>query len=232
MFTEMLTDRKEAGLLLAEKLLRYKDKDAVVLAIPRGGVPVAHEIAKSLNLRMDIVLSKKIGHPLNPEYAIGSVSADTVLVDPHEDIPFEYIENEIARLKKDLAVNYKKYAGDAQPADVKDKTILLVDDGIATGNTLLATVKMLRKKHPREIVIVSPVVPHDRVQRIRQAADEFVFLFAPEYFTGVGAYYKNFNQVSDEEVKFLLADNREYYSVHNKDKDLNPEESFTDLFLM
>jgi putative phosphoribosyl transferase len=232
MFMNMLTDRKEAGLLLAEKLLKYKGSDALVLAIPRGGVPIAHEIAQTLGLPMDLVLSKKIGHPLNPEFAIGSVSSDTVLIDPHDDIPFEYIENEIERLKKDLKDKYKKYAGDLVPLDVKGRTIILVDDGIATGNTLLATVKMLRKKDPSSVVIVSPVVPHDRVQKIRQAADEFVFLFAPEYFTGVGAFYKNFTQVEDEEVKSLLEDNRKKNPDHDKNSNLEPEETFTDLFLM
>jgi putative phosphoribosyl transferase len=154
MFMNLLNDRKEAGLLLAEKLIKYKGKDAVVLAIPRGGVPIGHEIAKTLELPLDIVLSKKIGHPLNPEFAIGSVAADTVIVDPHEDVPFEYIENEIDRIREELSKKYHRYAGNREPFDIEDKIVLLVDDGIATGNTLLATVKMLRKKKPKEIVIV------------------------------------------------------------------------------
>lgn len=200
----ILADRNEAGLLLAEKLSKYKDSGALVLAIPRGGVPVGYAIASQLGLDLDITLSKKIGHPLNPEFAIGSVSSDSVILDEHGDVSSRYIESEIASIKKALDEKYKMYTGNGAGPDIKGRVVIVVDDGIATGNTLLATISMLRKKSPLKIVVASPVVPHDRVEKIREAADEFIYLWAPEFFPGVGIFYEDFGQVSDEEVKEML----------------------------
>lgn len=206
MYNEIFKDRIEAGMLLSDKLKKYKNSDTVILAVPRGGVPVGYVIAKSLNLPLDIILSKKIPHPLNKEFAIGAVSMDSMIVDEHPGIPREYIEKEIDRLRKLLREKYELYKGNQEPLDVKGKNVIVVDDGIATGNTLLASIEMLRKRKPSKIIVAVPVVPADTVNIFEQKADEFIYLMVPEYFRGVGAFYEEFNQVEDNEVIRLLKD--------------------------
>lgn len=200
-----LKDRQEAGFLLAEKLMHYQNTNAVILAVPRGGVPVGYEIALRLQLPLDIVLSKKIGHPLNKEFAIGAVSLDSTIIDKHPDIPNEYIEQEIIRLRKSLTEKYTLYRGHRKPISVEGKTVILVDDGIATGNTLLASIAMLRKKKPVKIVVAVPVLPYETVKTIKKHTDEFIYLMAPQYFRGVGGFYEEFPQVEDDEVIQMLS---------------------------
>ena len=200
MFDEILKDRIEAGMLLSEKLMKYQNSDTVVLAVPRGGVPVGYVIAKRLNLPLDIVLSKKIPHPLNKEFAIGAVSLDSMIIDEHLDIPKNYINEEIIRLQKSLQEKYKLYMGDREPIAIKGKNIIVVDDGIATGNTLMASIAMLHKRKPEKIIVAIPVLPKDVVEKFEKIADELVYLIAPEYFRGVGGFYEKFDQVEDEEV--------------------------------
>ncbi len=205
MYDEMLKDRIEAGLLLSEKLKKYQNSNSVVLAVPRGGVPVASIIAKSLHLPLDIVLSKKIGHPYNKEFAIGAVSMDSMIIDEHPDVPKEYIEKEIVRLRKLMQEKYGIYMGNRTPLDIKDKNIIVVDDGIATGNTLLVSINMLRKRNPAKIIVAVPVIPYDTVSVFEKNTDEFVYLIASKYFRGVGGFYEDFNQVEDDEVIKLLS---------------------------
>ena len=201
----MLKDRIEAGLLLSEKLKKYKNSNTIVLAVPRGGVPVAAIIAKSLHLPLDIVLSKKIGHPYNKEFAIGAVSMDSMIIDEHPDVPKEYIEKEIVRLRKLMQEKYEIYMGNREPLDIKGKNIIVVDDGIATGNTLLVSINMLRKRNPAKIIVAVPVIPYDTVSVFEKNTDEFVYLIASKYFRGVGGFYEDFNQVEDDEVIKLLS---------------------------
>jgi predicted phosphoribosyltransferase len=205
MYIEILKDRKEAGLLLSEKLEKYQDTDTIILAVPRGGVPIGYEIAKNLNLPLDIILSKKIGHPLNKEYAIGAVSLDSTIIEEHPDVSNTYIESEIKNLRALLQENYAIYMGNRKPIDVKGKNVIVVDDGIATGNTLLASINMLRKNNPKKIIVAVPVVPADVVPVFKQKADEFIFLIAPIDFGGVGRFYENFEQVNDDEVVRMLS---------------------------
>jgi predicted phosphoribosyltransferase len=197
---EILKDRIEAGMLLSDKLMKYQNSDSVVLAVPRGGVPVGYVIAKRLNLPLDIVLSKKIPHPLNKEFAIGAVSLESMIVDEHLDIPKNYINEEIFRLRKSLQEKYKLYMGGREPLDITGKNAIIVDDGIATGNTLLASIAMLRKRKPEKIIVAIPVLPKDVVLKIKNKVDELVYIMAPEYFRGVGGFYEHFDQVQDEEV--------------------------------
>lgn len=204
MYNEILQDRKEAATLLSDKLEKYQSSDAVILAIPRGGVPIGYEIAKNLHLPLDIILSKKIGHPLNKEFAIGAVSLDSSFIDEHPDISSAYIESEIKKLRASLLEKYNLYMGDRKPTDVKGKIVILVDDGIATGNTLLACIAMLRKSKSKKIVVAVPVVPFDTVRAIQQKADEFVYLIASKNFRGVGGFYEDFEQVNDDEVIRML----------------------------
>lgn len=205
MYDEMLKDRIEAGLLLSEKLKKYQNSNTIVLAVPRGGVPVASIIAKSLHLPLDIVLSKKIGHPYNKEFAIGAVSMDSMIIDEHPDVPKEYIEKEIVKLRKLMQEKYEIYMGNRKPLDIKGKNIIVVDDGIATGNTLLVSINMLRKSNPAKIIVAVPVVPYDTVSVFEKNTDEFVYLIASKYFRGVGGFYEDFNQVEDSEVIKLLS---------------------------
>jgi predicted phosphoribosyltransferase len=204
MYNEILKDRIEAGLLLSEKLKKYQNSDTIVLAVPRGGVPVGYVIAKSLHLPLDIVLSKKIGHPNNKEFAIGAVSSDSMILDEHPNIPKKYIDDEIIRLRQLIKEKYELYMGNRKPLDIKGKNIILVDDGIATGNTLLASINMLRKKNPAKIIVATPVIPYDNVPIFEKNTDEFVYLIASKYFRGVGGFYEEFNQVEDAEVIQLL----------------------------
>lgn len=205
MNNELLKDRIEAGLLLSEKLKKYQNSNSVVLAVPRGGVPVAAIIAKSLHLPLDIVLSKKIGHPYNKEFAIGAVSMDSMIIDEHPDVSKEYVETEIMRLRKFMREKYEIYMGNRTPLDIKGKNAIVVDDGIATGNTLLVSINMLRKRNPAKIIVAVPVIPYDTVPVFEQNTDEFIYLIASKYFRGVGGFYEDFNQVEDDEVIQLLS---------------------------
>ena len=146
MYKQLLKDRTEAGFLLSEKLKKYQNTNSVILAVPRGGVPVGFVISKTLHLPLDIVLSKKIGHPNNKEFAIGAVSMDSMILDEHPEVPKKYIDHEINRLRQLLQEKYELYNGNRKPIDIENKNVILVDDGIATGNTLLASIAMLRKK--------------------------------------------------------------------------------------
>lgn len=200
----MYADRIEAGLVLADQLKKYAGQPGVVLAVPRGGVPLGYIIARELKLPLEILLSKKIGHPNNPEYAIGAVSLTDSIIIPHEGVSNEYIESETERIREKLMENYKKFMGDNKPIDLKDKITIIVDDGIATGNTLLSTVKMLRNQKPAKIVIAVPVAPRSSVDKLSKLVDEMVIPLIPKEFYGVGGFYEDFAQVSDEEVLMYL----------------------------
>lgn len=204
MYDEVLEDRIEAALLLSEKLKKYRNSNSVILAVPRGGVPIGFIIAKNLHLPLDIILSKKIGHPNNKEFAIGAVSMDSIIIDEHPDVPKEYIEKEVIRLRKLLQQKYSLYMGNRNPIDITGKNVIVVDDGIATGNTILVSIAMLRKKKPAKIIVAVPVIPYDTVKTFEQHTDEFICLIASKYFRGVGGFYQEFPQVEDEEVIRML----------------------------
>lgn len=200
----MFRDRIEAGEMLAIKLLKYKNDPAVVIAVPRGGVPIAYVVAKELNLPLDIIFTKKIGHPINKEYAIGAASLTDYFVLPHDDVTDEYIQAELKSVRKKLTDMYAQFMGDKQPQNLTGKTVIVIDDGIATGNTLMATVNLLRKRNPAKIVIAVPVAPSASVKKLSKNADEVISVLIPDIFHGVGRFYKDFNQVSDEEVMYYL----------------------------
>lgn len=205
----MYYDRLEAGLLLAKHLKKYEHDPGVVLAVPRGGVPIAYIVAKELNWPLDLLLTKKIGHPLNSEYAIGAVSLSERYIVPHENVTDAYIDKETNRIRTRLREMYKKFMGDREPENLKDKTVVIVDDGMATGNTLLGTVNMLRKSDPKKIIIAVPVSSASALEKLSPVVDEIICPLVPEYFSGVGAFYENFYQVDDEEVTYYLEKLRE-----------------------
>ena len=204
MYNEVFKNRKEVGLLLADQLQKYRNTNSIVLAIPRGGVPVAYEISKKLKLPLDVILSKKIGHPYNKEFAIGAVSLETMVVHKHSEVPEEYVNSEVMQLRKQLKEKYKLYRGDHHPLAVKGKNIILVDDGIATGSTLLASIAMLRKSNPSKIIVAVPVAPEDAIVTFQVEADEFVCLASSKYFNSVGEFYEDFQQVEDDDVIHML----------------------------
>ena len=200
----MFHDRLEAGLLLAAKLKKYKNDPGIVLAVPRGGMPVAYAVARELGLPVEVILTKKIGHPMNKEYAIGAASLTDHFVVPHEGVTEEYIEQELQRIRSRLKEMHTRFMGDKEPEKLEGKTVIVIDDGIATGNTLLGTVNVLRKSNPAKIVIGVPVASETAVQKLEKEVDEVVAVLIPEDFYGVGAFYEDFEQVSDEEVLFYL----------------------------
>lgn len=202
-------DRIEAGNLLAKRLEKYKGSDALILAIPRGGVPIAFVVAKALHLPLGIVLSKKIGHPFHKEYAIGAVTLKSrILSDAAAGVPLEYIEVETKRIREKLQKRYDQYYGEKPPLPIKDEILIIVDDGIATGNTILSTIKMLSDEKPKKIVVAIPVASSGALDKLRSSLliDEVVCLQAPFNFQAVGQFYKNFDQVEDSEVNYLLRD--------------------------
>lgn len=203
----MYKDRDEAGNLLALKLEKYSKTDAIILAIPRGGIPLGFIISKKLNLPLEIVLSKKIGHPLHKEYAIGAVTLKSrILSEAAADISPLYIDEETKKIRGLLKKRYYDYYGDLKPLQLKDKTLILVDDGLATGNTMLSIIKMLHDEKPNKIVVAIPVAPNDSIKKLQASpyVDEVICPLVPDYFQAVGQFYQNFDQVEDMEVRQLL----------------------------
>lgn len=204
----LIKDRKEAAQKLAEKLLKYKDEEGVVMAIPRGGVPVGHEISEKLNWPLDIVLSKKIGHPTNKEYAIGAVSLTGRIVNNDIPVSEDYLETETNRIRTELQNKYHKYLDDQDPLTITGKTVVLTDDGVATGHTLLSTIDLLKRDKPAKIIVAVPVSSPEAMRKIEEQVDEAICLACPENFRSVGQFYESFDQVSDEDAIGQLHDRR------------------------
>jgi putative phosphoribosyl transferase len=194
------SDRTEAALLLADKLTDYKHQNAIVLAIPRGGVPIGAIIAKALNIPLDLIMIKKIGHPGNPEYAIGAVSMDGRILNPDVTVSTSYIEAETEKIRKSLRERYLRFTGHEEVHDIGGKIAIIVDDGVATGNTILAAIALASKCKPAKIVVATPVCSFTAAEKIRNTADELVAVLIPEDLYAIGQYYSDFSQVEDEEV--------------------------------
>jgi predicted phosphoribosyltransferase len=201
-------NRKEAGIKLAEALSKFKDDDVIVFALPRGGVVLGVEIAEKLDAPLDLVITKKIGHPFNSEYAMGAVAeSGEPLYNAAElrRVDASWRRSEEERMRAELKRRRRDYFGDREQEDLAGKVAIIVDDGIATGLTMMAAIKYLRGQGAERIVVAIPVTPYDTAQRLREQADDLVSLQIDRYYRGaVGAYYKDFRQVSDEEVIALL----------------------------
>lgn len=208
----LFRDRHEAGKLLAQKLLEFKgNPDAIVLGIPRGGVVVAYEVAKALGLPLDVFIARKIGAPGNPELAIGAVASDgTVILDELSinfmGVPKRYIEKEIERQKEEIRKRLLTYRGGREGYSLQGKIVILVDDGVATGATTIASLRAIRASNPSQLILAVPVAPPDTVEKLRREADKVICLHTPSPFWAVGAFYLNFEQTTDEEVQALLAE--------------------------
>ena len=202
----MFTDRIDAGIQLSEKLNSYAGENTVVLAIPRGGLPVASVVAKSLNAPLDVALIKKLGHPHNREYAIGAVSMNNVVLSDSLGISQAYIKEETERIRGLLKKRYDQYYKNRSPKDLQDKSVIVIDDGIATGNTLMATIELVRKQDPGKVIVAVPVAPMTSLYKFKDSplVDEVVCLSTPLNFHAVGQFYERFTQVSDEEAIAIL----------------------------
>ncbi len=212
----MFQDRFEAGRMLAERLEHYRGLDCVVLAIPRGGLQIGYVIARELEAPLDIVLTKKIGYPGNSEYAIGAVSLKGRILSGSVDVPESYIESETGRIREHLKRMYALYRDNEEPIAVKGKTAIIVDDGIATGSTMLATVNLVRSEAPSKIVVAVPVGPQSSVDLLKKHADEVVCLEMPAEFYAIGEFYENFEQVEDDDAISLLREANKWEKKANQ----------------
>jgi len=203
-------NRQEAGQRLASHLEKYANrKDVVVLGVPRGGVPIAFEVATALNLPLDVFVLRKLGVPGHEEFAFGAIGSGGVrILDRHvvESLGLsDWIIDAVTHVERaELVRREHTYRGGRPPLDVHGKTVILVDDGIATGASLRAGVRALGQMHPAAVVIAAPVAPQTAVNRLRCEVDDVVCDAIPETFYGVGQFYEDFSQVSDEEVNELL----------------------------
>ena len=204
-------DRTEAGRLLAGKLAAYANRaDVIVLGLPRGGVPVAYEVARALNAPLDVFLVRKLGVPGHEEFAMGAIATGGVRVLNDQTvralrISDQVIEAVAAKEQRELDRRARLYRGDRPPPDLRGKTVILVDDGLATGATMLAAVKALRQQQAGRIVVAVPIAPPETCEQLRVEVDDIICAVTPEPFYAVGCWYEDFSQSTDEEVRDLLA---------------------------
>ena len=201
----LFKDRVDAGRQLAEKLRGYVESDGIVLAIPRGGVVVGAEVARRLGLEFDLIVPRKIGSPQNPEVAIGAVTQDgsTILNSRLIDMLGiteielkELVSNEIREIKRRIAL----YRGGESAGDYSGRQVIVVDDGVATGYTMFASLRSARSMHPKELILAIPVAPPDTLEALKKEVDHTVCLISPHDFYAVGQFYEEFDQTSDEAV--------------------------------
>ncbi len=209
--THRYVDREQAGRALAAALGRYRgDPHAIVLALPRGGVPVGYAVAQSLGLPLDVLVVRKLGLPMQPELAMGAVASGGALVLNEDVLRYlpsggDALERVKARELAELARREQAYRGARPALDLHGRTGILVDDGLATGATMDAAVQALRNLRAGRIVVAVPVASPEARERVAQHADEVVCLQTPAFFSAVGQWYENFDQTSDDEVRRLLA---------------------------
>lgn len=203
----MFWDRIDAGRQLARALIRYQGKPVVVYALPRGGVVLGVEIARSLAAPLDLIVVRKIGHPMQPEYAIGAVAEDGyVVMNPDEAANFDkrWLDLAIAAELKEAHRRRRLFLQGRAPVAVKGKIGIIVDDGLATGLTMLAAIHEIRKRGPQEVVVAVPVAAAETASKLRFEVDNLVVLHIPERLGAIGSFYHRFDQVSDDEVVALM----------------------------
>lgn len=199
----MFSNRIDAGKQLAVKLEKYAGKKSVlILAIPRGGLEIGYAIAEELKLPLSIIVTKKIPHPLDEELAVGAVGPNNSfsLNEFASDVPKQHIEQKVKELSSAIKAKYRNYLPKGKPPNVKGKTVILVDDGIATGSTMLAAIQLLRGQKAKKIIAAVPVIPSSAIKQFEKEAEELVFIEAPVLFAAISLFYKEFPQVSDEQA--------------------------------
>ena len=206
-------DPRQAGQVLAQKLGRYRgERDLVVLGLPRGGVPVAYEVAQALDAPLDVFVVRKLGMPGHEEFAMGAIATGGVMVmnpdfrDFH--VPEAALEAVVARERAELDRRELLYRGDRPPIALENKTVILVDDGLATGSSMLAAATAVKGANPKAVVVAVPVAARETCQALRSHVDDVVCAATPEPFRAVGLWYRDFAQVDDAEVRALLAAQR------------------------
>jgi putative phosphoribosyl transferase len=203
-------NRSEAGRLLAGALERYKGRpDVLVLALPRGGVPVAYEVATALNAPLDVFIVRKLGVPGHEELAMGAIASGGIRtlnssVIQQLNIPQQAIDAMAAREAEELRRRERLYRGDKPSPAISGRTVILVDDGLATGSTMKAAIAALRRQNPAKIVVAVPTAPSDTCEELQREADEVICAVTPEPFYAVGLWYENFEQTTDAEVTELI----------------------------
>ena len=203
----MFADRKDAALQLAQALDHYKGKNALVLGIPRGGAETAYYVARHLDAEFSLLISRKLGHPMNPEYAVGAIAEDgRIYISPYAkgEVSEDAVKSVAQEQKKEIERRIKILRKGKPLPELTGRTVILTDDGIATGATVFAAIEMCKKRHAGKIVVAAPVSGPDVEEQFRNKADEVVILEKPEFYHAVSQVYETFNQLSDEEaIEFL-----------------------------
>jgi len=201
----MFVDRKDAGEKLSIALAKFKDENPIILAIPRGGIVTAYNTIKNFGFDWDLIIPRKISSPHNEEIAIGAIYLDEIYLFNEKyiemlNISQGYIKKEIFEQTEEIKRRLNKYKGNDNFPDVKNKTVIIIDDGIATGFTIQAAIKYIKKHDAKKIILAVPVAPQNTISQLEKIVDEVICLFIPYEFYAVGSYYKNFEQTTDEEV--------------------------------
>ena len=208
----MFQNRIDAAKKLAKNLEWVKNNDPILLAIPRGGIIIGDIISSTLNIGLDIIVSKKIGAPHNSEFAIGAIMPDGSYVLNEEvtkmlDISQNYIDAEVASKMKEIEHRLIDFRGNKK-YELKNRTVILVDDGVATGATMFAAAYWIRNHNPKKLIIAIPVAPKETIDKLNQVADEVIVLHVPLVFNSVSEFYRRFEQISDKEVKQILINHK------------------------
>ncbi|NJL86633.1 MAG: phosphoribosyltransferase [Leptolyngbyaceae cyanobacterium SM1_1_3] len=208
---ERFHNRTEAGQQLAQALLRYANRpDVIVLTLPRGGVPVAYEVATTLQVPLDLCLVRKLGVPDRPELAMGAIASPDICILNHDIIDSLKLSAaafaQVVRYEEqELARRDRCYRGDRPAPDLRDRIVIVIDDGVATGSTLRAAIAALKLQSPAQLIVAVPVAPQSTAKLLKQEVDDFVCLKQPEHLYSISLWYEDFSQTSDAEVKQLLS---------------------------
>lgn len=208
-------DRYDAGRKLAAELIKYKDENPVIVALPRGGVIIGFEIAKLLKAPLDVIVARKIGAPFYPELGIGAIAPNGIkILDKNLIKSLNVSERALEKIIEQETIEMKRrselYREDATLSDLAGKIVIVVDDGLATGVTARASIMSIKEMLPKKIVLAVPVSPPDTAKEFRKEVDQFICLHEPQEFYAVGAFYEDFRQISDEEVILLLKKAKEF----------------------